>query len=63
MTGLPVVPIRFETFHFWNRRMAVPNFKRNIKITIGKPRTFKGKPTRKAAMAVARTIMADIRNA
>ncbi len=41
----PVVPAAIHTYHFWSRYQKIPNFKRNIVITIGKPMKFKAKPT------------------
>jgi long-chain acyl-CoA synthetase len=37
----PVVPVGIWTYNFWNRYNAFLNFKKNIRITIGKPITFK----------------------
>jgi len=37
----PVVPVGIWTYNFWNRYSLFLNFKKNIRITIGKPMTFK----------------------
>jgi len=50
MSKKPVVPVGIKTYHFWNRYETLPNFKQNIVITIGKPITFKRKPTVKKVM-------------
>ncbi len=41
----PVVPAAIHSYNFWNRYQTLPNFKRNIIVNIGKPMTFKAKPT------------------
>ena len=57
---VPVVPIGLNTWHFWNKYRRLPNFKRVVKVHIGKPRTFKGKPTRKRAMMIVNSVMKDV---
>lgn len=37
----PIVPVGIWTYDFWNRYKKFLNFKKNIKITIGKPIHFK----------------------
>jgi 1-acyl-sn-glycerol-3-phosphate acyltransferase len=41
----PVVPAAIHSYNFWNRYQTLPSFKRNIIVNIGKPMTFKAKPT------------------
>jgi long-chain acyl-CoA synthetase len=38
---VPIVPVGIWTYNFWNRHNKLPNFKKNIRITIGKPINFK----------------------
>ena len=46
LSKAPIVPAAIHTYDFWSRYQTIPNFKRNITITIGKPIKFKGKPTK-----------------
>ncbi len=41
----PVVPAAVHSYSFWNRHQTLPSFKRNIIVNIGRPMTFKAKPT------------------
>ncbi len=58
----PVVPVGIDTYHFWPRKKLLPNFKSNIKITIGKPIKFKGKPTKKSARKVINTLWKEVKS-
>ncbi len=57
----PVVPVAMNTWHFWNRYQTIPNFKSNIKITIGKPIRFKGKLNKKTARKVINTVWKEVK--
>lgn len=59
-TGCPVVPIYIHTFTFWNRYQKFINFKRNITIRIGKPKTYTGKLTKANAMKATKQIMKEV---
>lgn len=56
----PVVPVGMNTWHFWNRYQKLPNFKSNIVIQIGKPMTFKQKPTKQNFRKATQTIMKEV---
>ncbi len=58
----PVVPVAMNTWHFWNRYQTIPNFKKNIKITIGKPMQFKGKPDKKTVRKVINTAWKEVKS-
>ena len=62
LTKVPVLPMAMNTFNWWNRHQKIPNFKRNIKIKIGKPKTFKNlKPTKTNARRVVKTVMKEVK--
>lgn len=60
-TRLPVVPVTMNTFWWWNKYQKLPNFKRNIKITIGKPIQFKYKDNTENAKKVVKQVMKEIK--
>ena len=57
----PVIPMAMNTFYWWSRHHKLPNFKRNIKIMIGKPKVFNLKPTKTNAKRVVRTLMKEVK--
>ena len=59
-TQCPIVPIYIHTFTFWNRFQLFINFKRNITIRIGKPKTYAAKLTKANAMKTTRQIMKEV---
>lgn len=61
LSKAPVVPVGMNTWHFWNRFQAMPNFKRNITIQIGKPMTFKQKPTKQNFKKVTQAVMKEVK--
>lgn len=52
-TGAPIIPVHMATYRFWNTHMLLPSLKRNIKITIGTPKHYKGKATTARAKKIA----------
>ena len=60
LSRAPVVPANLSTYYFWNRLSRFPNFKKNIKVAIGKPMSFKGKVTKPTAMKVVNTVMKEV---
>lgn len=61
LSKAPIVPVGLNTWHFWNRYKAIPNFKRNITIQIGKPMAFKQKPTKQNFKKVTQTAMKEVK--
>jgi 1-acyl-sn-glycerol-3-phosphate acyltransferase len=64
-TKMPIVPIALKTYNFWNKHQKIPNFKKNIKINIGKPLYFKElkekKITKKNAEYIVKKTMNQIK--
>ena len=56
-----VVPVGIDTYDFWSRHQTLPNFKKNIVVTIGKPMQFKGKPTKPAVRKVINTVWKEVK--
>jgi 1-acyl-sn-glycerol-3-phosphate acyltransferase len=61
LNKVPVVPVGLNTWHFWNRYRAMPNFRKDIVITIGKPMTFKQKPTKQNFGKVTQMVMKEVK--
>jgi 1-acyl-sn-glycerol-3-phosphate acyltransferase len=61
MTKAPVVPVGIHTYGFWNRHQLLPNFKQNIIVNIGKPITFRQKPTPANVKKTIKTIWKEVR--
>lgn len=61
-TNAPVVPVHLTTWHWWNRYQEIPTFKRNIRIAIGKPKTFKGKPTKQNINKVTNYFTTEVKH-
>lgn len=61
LSKMPVVPVALNTWHFWNRYQKLPNFKRNIVITIGKPIIFKEKPTKQNFKKTTKAVMNEVK--
>ena len=61
MSKAPVVPAAIHSYHFWNRHQTLPNFKRNIVVTIGKPMTFKAKPTPANVKKTIKTVWKEVK--
>ena len=61
LSKAPVVPAAIHTYKFWNRYQLLPTFQQNIKITIGKPMTFKGKPTPKKVKQTITTVWKEVK--
>jgi len=60
-TNALVVPVGLNTYKFWNRKQKIPNFKRNIKITIGHPKRFTYKLTKPNVRKVTTVIMKEVK--
>ncbi len=60
-TKVPIVPIGIDTYHFWNRGQKIPNFRKNIAITIGKPMRFKLKQTQSNYRRVTKEAMKEVK--
>ena len=56
-----VVPLAMNTYTWWNSKQLIPNFRRNIKVVIGKPMTFKGKMTKPRANKITKEIMTEVK--
>ncbi len=61
LSKAPIVPVGMNTFHFWNRYQKMPNFKRNIIVTIGKPIQFKQKATEQNYKKVVKQTMKEVK--
>jgi len=61
LNKVTVVPVAMNTWHFWNRYHLLPNFRRDIAITIGKPMTFNQKPTKQNFGKVTQTVMKEVK--
>jgi 1-acyl-sn-glycerol-3-phosphate acyltransferase len=61
LSKAPVVPVALNTWHFWNRYETLPNFKKNIKITIGTPMSFKLKATKQNFKKVNNSVMKEVK--
>jgi 1-acyl-sn-glycerol-3-phosphate acyltransferase len=61
LSKAPVVPVALNTWHFWNRYETLPNFKKNIKITIGKPMSFKLKAAKQNFKKVNNSVMKEVK--
>jgi len=57
-TKKPIVPVYLNTYNFWNRKQTIPNFKKIIKIKIGKPFTIKIKNPKKATQKIMEEVKA-----
>ncbi len=61
LSKAPIVPVGTNTYCFWSRYQKIPNFKRNLVVTIGKPMQFKGKATKPAARKVVSKVMKEVK--
>jgi 1-acyl-sn-glycerol-3-phosphate acyltransferase len=61
ITKAPVVPAAVHTYDFWNRYQKTPTFKKNIVVTIGKPMSFKGKPTKQNIRKTINAVWSEVR--
>ena len=61
LSKAPVVPVGINTYDFWNRHQLIPTFEPNIKITIGKPMQFSGKPTPKAVKKTINLVWKEVK--
>jgi len=57
----PIVPIRINTYWWWNRFRKAPTFKRTLHVTIGKPMHYKGRYSDKRAHAIVTKTLSQIR--
>jgi len=60
-TNVPVVPVRLNTYSWWNLHRVFPTFKKTIEITIGKPKRFTRKYTKTNAKRIIKTIMHEVK--
>lgn len=57
----PIVPVGIWTYNFWNRYEKFLNFKKNIRITIGKPIKFKLPKTQANYKKATLTAMKEVK--
>ncbi len=61
LTKKSILPVAMNTFNWWNRHHKFPNFKRNIKIIIGKPKKYNLKSTKANAKKVTDAVMKEVK--
>ncbi len=57
----PILPVAMNTFFWWNRLNKLPNFKKNIKINIGKPKVFNLKSNKANARKVTQGMINEVK--
>ncbi len=56
----PVVPVYLNTFSWWNRYRTFPKLTRSIRIVIGKPLTYKLRPTEANYKKITANVMHEV---
>lgn len=57
LTKAPILPITLKTYEWWPCTALLPSFKQNIKIIIGKQKSYKKELTRKNALEIQKEVM------